>query len=194
MLGGGKTGDVSNHLEGHLTGSTVVCWLLVFIYFQMVFIISKFWYPFCGIIYLITLGGAVVFHIIAIVWLVNNDCTSTTWYKMALVNTILFFVLLAVVLIGSLILFFVGLSAHSKKHSKVQHGNKNKSQESEEQLMPNEEHKSDRNLNDEDENKKNIKTKDEEGKGGDNKEGDTDDKDKGEKKDDEENLDEEEIY
>lgn len=53
VLNGGSTGDVKDRMEDHLTGSTVVWWVLIVIYAQCLFIIVRSAYPFSGLAYLI---------------------------------------------------------------------------------------------------------------------------------------------
>ena len=161
--------------------------------------ISKHVYPFSGLIYIISLVGALGFHIAGIVWLAEDDCTDTTWYGMALANTIVFFTFFIIILIGSLITFFVGFSTYSKKNTKVQNRDKENEKdnlaESEERMMPNEENKNNDNATKGEGEKTNeIKPKDKDSNADDHKEGNTEDRDKAEKKDEEEDLEEEEIY
>lgn len=53
VLNGGSTGDVKDRIEGHLTGSTVVWWVLIILYAQCLFMIVRSAYPFSGLAYLI---------------------------------------------------------------------------------------------------------------------------------------------
>mmetsp|Transcript_38597 Transcript_38597/g.38129 ORF Transcript_38597/g.38129 Transcript_38597/m.38129 type:complete len:91 (+) Transcript_38597:278-550(+) len=90
-------------MEGHLTGSTVVIWVLLALYAQIIFTLSKIAYPFTGLVYMICLFGGLIFHIVGIVWIAEEDCTDTDWYKLALANTIIFFVFFGLIFIGALI-------------------------------------------------------------------------------------------
>mmetsp|Transcript_16428 Transcript_16428/g.14347 ORF Transcript_16428/g.14347 Transcript_16428/m.14347 type:complete len:187 (+) Transcript_16428:35-595(+) len=102
-----NSNDISDHMEDFLTGATTVCWVLVVLYAQILFVISKFLYPFSGLIYLISLIGGLIFHIVGIIWIADNDCTDTKFHRLALANSVIFFILLLFILIGSLVVFLM---------------------------------------------------------------------------------------
>lgn len=179
----GKSADsVSDHMEDHLTASTTVLWVLLVIYIQILFTISRRLYPFWGLAYLICLSGGMIYHIVGIIWVAEEDCTDTDWFLLGLSNTIIFYVLSLLILIGSLIWFFIG---NSKSNSqKVKPQARSNVEESEANILPREENKEDGTKND-----ARVDSNGEE-----NKEGETEDKNKQEPKDDGYDLDEEEIY
>ncbi|CAI2376960.1 unnamed protein product [Moneuplotes crassus] len=119
---------------------------------------------------MICLFGGMIFHIVGIVWIAEEDCTDTDWYKLALANTIIFFVFFGLIFIGALICFFIGFSKSKPKRVKPQIKDENVEEKE----------------NKEGENKDND-TKDRNQKEKENK-------DKNENKDEEEDLEEEEIY
>lgn len=173
-------------MEDHLIGSTTVWWVLLVIYGQLLFTIWKPAYPYTGLAYLVSLVGGLIFHIVGIIWIADEDCTDTDWYYLAVVNTVIFFIFFCIILIGTIIMFFVG---KPKEETRVKPQKTSEHvEESEERMMPNEE------------NKENAKNKGEntngekESNGEEAKEGETVDKDKNDKKDEEEDLEEEEIY
>lgn len=186
VAAGNSASSIKDRMEDHLTGSTVVIWVLVLIYTQILFSVSKFAYPFWGLAYLICLVGGLIFHIVGIVWIADEDCTDTDWYLMALSNTIVYFIFSTLILIGGLICFFIGNSKAPKQKVKPQEREENV-EESEERILPREENKEEENQNDKEK-------KEKESNGEEHKEGETVDKEKNENKDEEEDLEEEEIY
>ncbi len=178
-------------MENHLSISTAFLWALIIIYSQILFTISKHAYPYSGIAYLVTLIGGVIYHIVGIIWIAEEDCTDTDWYMMGLANTIVFYVFALLILIGALIIFFVGNSKKGGKKIKPQSGS---AEMSEERMLGNQEENKNNQPESSDEGKKEIKTKDKDSNAEEHKEGETVDKDKNDKKDEEEDLEEEEIY
>jgi hypothetical protein len=53
ILAGGSENDIKDRMEGHLTGSTVVWWVMIILYAQCLFMVVKSAYPFSGLVYII---------------------------------------------------------------------------------------------------------------------------------------------
>jgi hypothetical protein len=53
ILAGGSENDIKDRMEGHLTGSTVVWWVLILLYAQCLFMVFKNAYPFSGLVYIV---------------------------------------------------------------------------------------------------------------------------------------------
>ncbi|CAI2372574.1 unnamed protein product [Moneuplotes crassus] len=213
IAAGKNASSISDHMEDHLTGSTVVLWVLIVIYTQILFSISMKVYPFCGFVYIICLLGGLVYHIVGIIWVLDEDCTDTDWYILGIANSIIFFIFFVIILVGALICFLIGLSG--SKSQKVKPEEKEDNAEiSEERILENEEAKRGNHCKNKGQNDKHDTedkdrgssvgqtsnhqrvTKDKDTKG--NKEEETEEKDNIENKDEEEEEnageDEEEIY
>jgi hypothetical protein len=186
--------DDDDNIKEQLLGSTIVAWILIVLYGQILFSCVHKVYPYSGVIYLVTMLGCLGFHITGIVWIAQNDCTSEHLYGLALFNAIWFFIYFAVMLTAVLILFFSALSGYNKSHRAVANNKKDNEQlvESQERMIsdrePRPDHDSQTSGDHGNKNKPTIDPeketagKNEDGKDAkDNKEGDDD-------------LDEEEIY
>jgi cell division protein FtsN len=128
----------------------------------------------------------------------DNDCTSTDWWKMALANNIIFYVMFVIIMVAVLVMFLIGYTQTTPKSNRVVDKGKEQLAESEERMMPGEENKEEnkgQTVKDSAEHKGTMDSRKEE-----HKDGDTDDKNKSDKKDEEgeerDPLDEEmdEIY
>jgi hypothetical protein len=53
VLAGGSANDIKDRMEGHLTGSTVVWWVMILLYAQCLFMVVKSAYPFSGLVYIV---------------------------------------------------------------------------------------------------------------------------------------------
>lgn len=128
-------GDVYDHMKDHLVGSTIVAWVLIIIYGQILFILPKFSYFIAGVLYLIAMLGGFGFHIAGIVWLAGNDCTDTHLYGMAVYNTVLFYLYFVIMITVLLTLVLKGIKSHNKQHKRVNNPRKEELGESEERMM-----------------------------------------------------------
>jgi len=136
VISGDDPNDVSDMLEWNLIGSSIVAWTHVIVYSQILFSMITSLYKYTGLIYVIVMVGSLAFHIVAAVWLSNDKCDGTSYYKMGIVNAVYFFTFFILMFTLILILFLRGIIIYSRKQSQ----NKDKEQdalaESEERMVP----------------------------------------------------------
>lgn len=104
---GGNADDVSDHLEAHLRGSAVCGFIIVLLFGQILFVVVKPLYKFTGAIMFLAIIGSLAWQCVWAVWIANNECEDTAYYRLALTNTIIQFVLFVLILIASIILCLV---------------------------------------------------------------------------------------
>lgn len=89
VLAGGSSGDVSDMLEWHLTGSIICAYVFLIIYGQILFSPWKFLYKYSGLLLVVLMVLMVAFQGVAVVWAIDNDCDSTNYFYLALANNII---------------------------------------------------------------------------------------------------------
>lgn len=131
----------NNDIKEMLLGSTILAWILVVFYSQILFDLVRWLYKLSGIIYILWMLGGFGFHITGSVWIDENDWTDTHLYKMAVANNVWFYVYFVVMLAIVAIIFFQNLGSYNKTHTAVatnrravEH-NQDNLQESEERMI-----------------------------------------------------------
>lgn len=135
ILAGKSQDDVSDMIEWHLIGSTIVAWTMIILYSNILFIICPYVYKWSGIAYVVAMILSLAFHCVAAVWLSSNKCDDTSLYGMAMFNTVFFFIYLLFMTVFILVLFLKGVIAHNKQNSKKKDDDE-KIEESEERMLP----------------------------------------------------------
>lgn len=73
VLAGKSQDDVSDMIEWHLIGSTIVAWTLIVLYTQILFIVIPQVYKWSGVVYAVVFVLCLAFHCVAPVWIANNE-------------------------------------------------------------------------------------------------------------------------
>lgn len=119
VASGGNSDDVSDMLKTHLYVSGIFWFTLVVIYGQMLFGAIQILYKYTGLAFVVTLVLILAFNSWTVSWVFNDDCTDTTYYSLAIASNFIIYGLVALMLIGILILFLIGLWSSSGSSQKV---------------------------------------------------------------------------
>lgn len=133
---GGDSDDVSDMLKTHLYVSGIFWFTLVVIYGQMLFGAIQMLYKYSGLVFTIVLVIILAFNSWTVSWVFDNDCEDTTYYSLAIASNFIIYGLVALMIIGILILFLIGLWSSSGSTQKISGENKIKSQQESQEDKP----------------------------------------------------------